>query len=558
MELHDYLFLLLVIISCTVLSVSAENVPSTHISTPLNRTSFPSDFVFGAASSANQYEGAAKEDGRGPSIWDNFTHKYPGKIVDRSNGDIANDFYHRYKFQPKMCPALTYQLHLIGAVFPSDFVFGAASSAYQYEGAIKEDGRSPSIWDTFAHKYPGKILDHSNGDLANDFYHRYKDDVKLMEFIGLNGFRFSISWSRILPHGKLSKGVNKDGIAFYNNLINELLSKGIQPFVTIYHWDLPQALQEEYGGFLSPRIMDDYKDFAEAQRLLDVVLPGRTMTVLLVTPPPNPYIAARFLLLCHARTVKLYREKYKPFQKGQIGIVLVSHWFVPYSKSQADLQAAQRALDFMYGWFLHPITYGDFPKNMHVLVGKRLPKFTLEESKLLKDSYDYLGLNYYTSNYAADLPLSSINTVNISYSTDSQTNLTTERNGKLIGEPTGVSIFYVYPSGLRDLLVYTKQKYKNPTIYIMENGIGDSNITTVKEGINDPQRGNFYRRHLLAILQAIRDGVNVKGIFPWSFLDNYEWGSGYTQKFGLVYVDRTHRLKRYPKKSAFWFKKFLQ
>ncbi|KAL2514174.1 Beta-glucosidase 14 [Forsythia ovata] len=150
---------------------------------------------------------------------------------------------------------------------------------------------------------------------------------------------------------------------------------------------------------------------------------------------------------------------------------------------------------------------------MRVLVGKRLPKFTLEESNLLKGSYDYLGINYYTSNYAADLPLPSINNVNISYSTDSRTKLTR---------------------------------------------IGDANITTVKQGTNDPQRVNFYRRHLLAILQAIRDGVNVKGIFPWSFLDNFEWGSGYTQKFGLVYVDRKHRLKRYPKKSAFWFKKFLQ
>ncbi|KAL2514209.1 Beta-glucosidase 17 [Forsythia ovata] len=270
----------------------------------------------------------------------------------------------------------------------------------------------------------------------------------------------------------------------------------------------------------------------------------------------EPYIAGHLMLLCHAQTVKLYREKYKPYQKGQIGIVLISHWFVPYSKRQADVKAAQRALDFMYGWFLNPLTYGDYPKSMHALLGKRLPNFTHEEAELVKGSYDFLGLNYYTSFYAANLP--AFNTVNTSMSTDKNANLTSERNGKFIGNPVCFSMFYVYPRGLKNLLVYTKQKYKNPTIYITECGMGDANVSTVRQGTNDPQRVNFYRRHLLAILQAIRDGVNVKGIFPWSFLDNFEWGSGYTQKFGLVYVDRKHRLKRYPKKSAFWFKKFLQ
>ncbi|KAL2514181.1 Beta-glucosidase 17 [Forsythia ovata] len=385
MELKDYLFLVLVIISSTVLSVSAENVPSSHISTPLNRTSFPSDFVFGAASSAYQYEGAAKEDGRGPSIWDNFTHKYPGKILDRSNGDIANDFYHRYK-----------------------------------------------------------------------------DDIKLMEFIGINAFRFSISWSRILPYGTLSKGVNKEGISFYNNLINELLSKGLQPFPTIYHWDLPQALQDEYGGFLSPRIVDDFRDFAEVcfkefgDRVkhwvtmnepyifilggydLGIMAPGRCSSWMNNDCPGGnsaiePYIAGHLMLLCHAQTVKLYREKYKPYQKGQIGIVLISHWFVPYSKRQADVKAAQRALDFMLGWFLNPLTYGDYPKSMHTLLGKRLPNFTHEEAELVKGSYDFLGLNYYTSFYAANLP--AVNTVNTSILTDSKANLTSERNGKFIGNP---------------------------------------------------------------------------------------------------------------------------
>ncbi|KAL2514196.1 Beta-glucosidase 17 [Forsythia ovata] len=215
----------------------------------------------------------------------------------------------------------------------------------------------------------------------------------------------------------------------------------------------------------------------------------------------EPYIAGHFMILCHAQTVKLYREKYKPYQKGQIGIVLVSPWFVPYSKRQADVKAAQRALDFMYGWFLNPLTYGDYPKSMHALVGKRLPNFTHEEAELVKGSYDFLGLNYYTSFYAANLP--AVNTVNISMLTDSKTNLSSERNGKFIGDQTGYSMFYVYPRGLKDLLIYTKQKYKNPTIYITECGISYANITTIKQGTNDPQRVDFYRGHLLAVKQAI-------------------------------------------------------
>ncbi|CAA2978076.1 Beta-glucosidase 12 [Olea europaea subsp. europaea] len=238
--------------------------------------------------------------------------------------------------------------------FPSGFMFGASSSAYQYEGAAKEDGKGQSIWDTFAHKYSGKISDNSNGDLANDFYHRYKEDVKLMEFIRLNAFRFSISWTRILPQGKLSQGVNKEGITFYNSLINELLSKGIQPFATIYHWDLPQALEDEYGGFLSPRVVDDFKDFAEVcfkefgdrvkywstmnEPYIFIVngydsgamAPGRCSSWMNNDCPvgnsaTEPYIVAHIMLLCHAQTVKLYRQKYKLHQKGEIGIALVSH-----------------------------------------------------------------------------------------------------------------------------------------------------------------------------------------------------------------------------------------
>uniref|UniRef100_A0A5B6ZP18 Beta-glucosidase 12-like n=1 Tax=Davidia involucrata TaxID=16924 RepID=A0A5B6ZP18_DAVIN len=469
--------------------------------------------------------------------------------------------------------------------FPAGFVFGASSAAYQYEGAVKAGGKGPSIWDNFTHTYPDKILNRSNGDIADDFYHRYKEDVQLMKFIGLDAFRFSISWPRILPRGKLSEGVNKEGVAFYNNLINELLSHGIQPYVTIFHWDLPQALHDEYGGFLSSRVVDDFRDFAEVcfKEFGDRVkhwitmnepwifttggydsgtsAPGRCSAWLNNDCPAGnsgtePYVVGHNLLLCHSATIKLYREKYQASQKGKIGITLVSHWFVPYSNSKPDLQAAQRALDFMYGWFIHPLVYGEYPRIMRVLVGNRLPKFTVEQAALLKGSFDFIGINYYTSNFAANLRFA--NKINVSATADSLANTTTYRNGVPIGDPTGVSTFFVYPQGLKQLLLYTKEKYNNPPIYITENGIGDADNTTAKEGVKDLQRLNFYHRHLLAVKQAIKEGANVKGYFPWSFLDTFEWGSGYTLRFGLNYVDFKNGLKRYPKYSAFWFKKFLR
>ncbi|KAG8363564.1 hypothetical protein BUALT_Bualt19G0035600 [Buddleja alternifolia] len=474
--------------------------------------------------------------------------------------------------------------HFNRSSFPPGFVFGAASSAYQYEGAAFKGGRGPSIWDTFTHQFPDKILDQSNGDVANDFYHLYKDDVKLMKNVGMDAFRMSISWSRILPTGKLSGGVNKEGIAFYNNVFNELLANGITPFVTIFHWDLPQGLEDEYSGFLSPLIVDDFRDFADicfkefGDRVkhwitvnepftfinggydggfLGTLAPGRCSSWAHCRQGDSatePYVAGHHLLLSHAATVKLYREKYQATQKGEIGITIVTHWFTPQTTSKLDVKAAQRALDFVFGWFTHPVVYGNYPRTMQAVVGDRLPKFTVEQTAMLKGSFDFIGLNYYTGNYAAH---TSVRIGNISSTSDQGVILTTNIKGVPIGDPTGVSIFYVYPKGLRDLIVYTKAKYKNPAIYITETGMGDLNNGTVQHGTDDYQRIDFYNRHLRAIREAIKQNVNVKGIFAWSFMDNFEWGSGYTLRFGLIYVDYKNGLKRIPKRSALWFKDCL-
>ncbi|KAL0284685.1 UNVERIFIED_CONTAM: Beta-glucosidase 12 [Sesamum calycinum] len=374
--------------------------------------------------------------------------------------------------------------HFNRSVFPPKFLFGAGSSAYQYEGAAFEGGKGQSIWDTFTHKFPGKILDGSNGDMAENFYNLYKEDVKLGKYIGLDAFRMSISWPRILPR--------------------------ITPFVTLFHWDVPQALEDEYRGFLKPHIIDDFRDFVELcfkefgdrikhwitmnepfifanggydGELLGNMAPGRCSSrekCFQGNSSTEPYIVAHHLLLCHAATVKLYKEKYQPIQTGEIGITLVTHWFVPYQA-----------------------------------VGSML-KLHNEPLILCMDALD-------------------INNVSI-------------------GEPTGMRAFFVYPKGLYKLLVYTKEIYKSPTIYITENGIADSSNGTVKHAIEDLQRIKFYSGHFRTVQEAINQGVNVKGFFAWSFLDTFEWRSGYTLRFGLYYVDYKNGFKRVLKQSAAWLK----
>ncbi|KAG2629178.1 hypothetical protein PVAP13_3KG409700 [Panicum virgatum] len=474
--------------------------------------------------------------------------------------------------------------------FPHGFVFGTASSAYQYEGAAMEGGRGPSIWDTFTHKYPEKIIDGSNGDVADDQYHRYKEDVNIMKDIGMDAYRFSISWTRILPYGSLSGGVNREGVNYYNNLINELLSKGLQPFVTIFHWDSPQSLEDKYKGFLNHNIIDDYKSYAEvcfrefgdrvkhwitfnepfsfcqSGYASGVFAPGRCSSweqgnCSVGDSGTEPYTACHHQLLAHGETVRLYKEKYQALQMGKIGITLMSHWFVPMSNSKSDKAAARRSMDFMLGWFMHPLIKGEYPLTMRKLAGNRLPKFSKEQSELVKGAFDFIGLNYYTAYFAENVPPS--NSLNYSYNTDPRANLTGARNGVPIG-PTSASTwyftFYIYPKGLYELLLYVKEKYGNPTIYITENGVPEINNSslTLQEALKDDTRIQYYHDHLLSLLSALRDGANVKGYFAWSLLDDFEWASGYTLRFGINFVDYNDGLKRYPKNSAHWFKKFLK
>ncbi|KAK9692388.1 hypothetical protein RND81_09G261000 [Saponaria officinalis] len=471
--------------------------------------------------------------------------------------------------------------------FPPGFVFGTASAAYQYEGGAREDGKGPSIWDTFTQKYPEKIVDRSNGDVALDSYHKYKKDVRIMKKMGFDAYRFSISWSRVLPYGKLNKGINKKGLAYYHNLIDELLAKGIQPYVTLFHFDIPQALEDEYGGFRSPAVVDDFRDYAElcfkefghkvkywvtinepysycyGGYASGLFAPGRCsdwQTKLNCTGGDSaiePYLVGHHQLLAHAEVVKLYRTKYKESQKGEIGIVLIANWLVPYAEVPRHQYAAKRSFDFKFGWFMKPLTRGDYPHVMRSYVRNRLPKFTKEQKKLVKGSFDFIGLNYYSAFYVAYD--GSLKTARPSYLTDARVHQTVERNGIPIGPKAASDWLHIFPIGIYNILMDIKKTYNNPVIYITENGYDDQNNASIplKEALHDKKRIQYHQQHLSFINLAIKHGANIKGYFAWSLLDNFEWNSGFTVRFGLYFVDYKNGLKRYPKMSSRWFRKFL-
>ncbi|XP_070663593.1 beta-glucosidase 12-like isoform X2 [Malus domestica] len=397
------------------------------------------------------------------------------------------------------------------------------------------------IFGTSSAAYQKKISDHNNGDIAIDQYHLYQDrDVQIMKNMSMDAYRFSISWSRLLPNGTLSGGINKEGIEYYNNLTNELLSNGIKPFVTLFHWDVPQALVDEYGGFLSARIVNDFQDFADlcfdqfGDRVKHWITLNEPCTVsnhgyaIGIHAPgrcsawynPNctggdsstePYIVTHNQLLAHATAVKLYKDKYQACQNGTIGITVVSYWFEPASETQWDRDAALRALDFMFGWFMDPLTHGDYPQTMRAIVGERLPSFTEEQSELLSGSYDFIGLNYYSARYASDASYNCSD--NPSYVTDPRVN------------------------------VARVDEFNDPTL-------------PLPEALNDTNRIDYYNRHLCYVQAAIKNGTNVKGYFAWSVLDNFEWDDGYTVRFGINYVDY-ESLQRSSKSSTYWFQSFL-
>ncbi|KAJ6978473.1 beta-glucosidase 13 [Populus alba] len=467
--------------------------------------------------------------------------------------------------------------------FPENFTFGVASSSYQYEGNVGGH-RGQSIWENFTRSYPERIDGGTNAHIANDFYNRYVNDLQILEDLHMDAFRFSINWARLLPSGNISQ-VNQYGIDFYNKVINDSIAKGLEPFVTIFHWDSPQALEDKYEGFLSDQIVNDFRDYADLcfQKFGDRVkywitlnepqkfssagydsgdfAPGRCSKWVNETyckkgnSSTEPYIVAHHLLLSHAAAVKTYKEKYQASQNGKIGITLNTPWFEPYSNSTDDYDAAKRSLDFSLGWFLNPITYGDYPTSMRELVKERLPTFSSQDE--VNVTFDFVGLNYYTAYYAANA--NPADPDHLRYQTDSNAIIKAKRDGNPLGPQAGATWQYVYPEGIKYLLNHTKYNYEDPVIYITENGysrvlakLSDS------ETLDDSQRITFHYDHLQNVLNSINDyKVKVKGYFAWTFTDDFEFTDGYTVGFGLVHINRTDNLTRQMKRSATWFSECL-
>ncbi|CAA0396731.1 unnamed protein product [Arabidopsis thaliana] len=431
--------------------------------------------------------------------------------------------------------------------FPKDFLFGAATSAYQWEGAVAEDGRTPSVWDTFSNSY-----DTGNGDVTSDGYHKYKEDVKLMAKMGLESFRFSISWSRLIPDGRGL--INPKGLLFYNNLIKELKSHGIEPHVTLYHYDLPQSLEDEYGGWINRKIIEDFtayadvcfREFGEDVKLWTTI---NEATIFAIgsydqgTAPPGhcspnkfvncstgnsstePYIAGHNILLAHASTSKLYKLKYKSKQKGSKGLSI-----------------------FAFG-MLKPLVFGDYPDEMKKTVGSRLPVFSEEESEQVKGSSDFIGIIHYTTFYVTNHQPSA------SLFPSMGEGFFKDMGVYII--PTGNSSFLVWeatPWGLEGILEYIKQSYNNPPIYILENGMPMVRDSTLQ----DTQRIEYIQAYIDAVLNAMKNGSDTRGYFVWSMVDVYEILSGYTTSFGMYHVNFSDPgRKRTPKLSASWYTGFL-
>jgi len=455
--------------------------------------------------------------------------------------------------------------------FPEGFVWGTATASYQIEGGWNAEGKGPSIWDAFC-QIPGRIENGDTGEIACDHYHRFREDVALMKELGYPAYRLSIAWPRILPSGNLERGeINEAGIRFYSELIDELLQAGITPWVTLYHWDLPLALQTEKDGWLNPGIADDFAVYANLcfERFGDrvkhwitfnepwvtsilgygqgVFAPGRFST-------SEPYLAGHNILRAHGQAVALYRERYS-HQGGQIGITNNCDWREPLTDSPEDRAAARRALEFYVGWFADPIWLGDYPQCMKDRVGDRLPEFTAEEKMMIKGSSDFFGLNTYTTLYAAES-----NGVVKQGSVFGNGGISEDQDVELSADQQWKKTDYqwaIVPWGCRKLLKWIDARYGRPVIYITENGCAFDDPVGVDGIVQDARRIEFYRDYLAACHQAIQDGVKLGGYFAWSFMDNMEWALGYKLRFGLVHIDR-QSLNRTPKKSARWYAEVIR
>lgn len=434
--------------------------------------------------------------------------------------------------------------------FPEGFLWGAGTSAYQIEGAAREDGRGESIWDRFTRR-PYAVRNGDNGDVACDHYHRVDEDVALMAALGLKSYRFSISWPRVLPSGRGQ--VNQVGLDFYERLVDKLLRAGIIPNATLYHWDLPQAIQDA-GGWKNREIAGWFADYAAVvfRRLGDRVKLWATLNESWVTSfmghgtgvmAPGwadtslAYQSAHHQLLAHGRAVQVFREGCYP---GEIGIVLWSEPAIPASQGEADRDACVRYALHIGNLFSEPLFHGCYPQPLFDWLGEMAPQVQPGDLELISQPLDWLGINYYRS-------------VKVGYDPGAgHLKCRTDYLDAPLWSRTGMG-WGVFPAGLADVLAHYQETYGNLPLYITENGCSLAGEPGLERELDDLGRIRYLRAHFLAAQQAIQRGVNLKGYYVWSLLDNFEWAEGYSQRFGLVHVDFQSG-KRTPKRSYQWYR----
>jgi beta-glucosidase len=428
--------------------------------------------------------------------------------------------------------------------FPQHFLWGAATSAYQVEGSPLSDGAGPSIWHRFAHT-PGTIRDGGTGDVACDHYRRFREDVALMRELGLKAYRFSIAWARVLPGG--IGVVNSRGLDHYERVVDELLANEIQPMATLYHWDLPAALDDR-GGWLNPEISQWFAEYSRAvfRRLDDRVrlwatinepwgvADGGYLHGVLAPGHRSAYEAARAshnLLRAHAASVAAYRAE----GRHQIGLVVNVEPKYPASPRAEDVAATRRADAYMNRQYLDPVLLGRYPEELPEIFGEAWPGWSPEEVAALRAPGDFVGVNYYTRCGTRADPESW------------PLEFSDVREGGACHTEIG---WEVYPQGLADALSWVKQRYGDVPLYVTENGAAFPDPAQAPAGdVEDPLRVAYLREHLRALRDALAAGCDVRGYFVWSLFDNLEWAHGYSKRFGIVHVDFASQ-RRTPKTSA--------
>jgi beta-glucosidase len=437
------------------------------------------------------------------------------------------------------------------ADFASDFLWGCATSSYQIEGAAKEDGRVESIWDRFA-ATPGRIRDGSSGEVACDHYHRWPEDLDIGRDLGLNAYRFSIAWPRIFSEvGK----VNEKGIDFYSRLVDGMLERGLQPWATLYHWDLPQFLQDR-GGWNERATVDAFVQLADVmtRRLGDRVKHWIThnepwCTAIIgnfegwhapgLTDFKTALQVSHHVLLSHGKAVPVIRAN---VPDAKVGISLSLHPLRAASDSPRDLAARERHDGLRYRWFLDPLYGRGYPAQTLELIGEQAPTVLPGDLETIAAPTDFLGVNYYFPETIADDP--------------GHAPLGARVLPPSGGEITGMG-WPVEPQGMAELLARVENDYHPGPIYVTENGSCYEDTVAPDGMVHDTERRHYLMRHLGALRQAIGDGVPVKGYFAWSLVDNFEWAEGYLKRFGLVHIDYATQ-KRRLKDSARWYQSFLK